>query len=146
MKKILIPVDFSDVTQRQIQEAQLLAQKFGAQVRILHVQVPIVVATGFPGTGPAIMEGVEQNTELDEKRLNELGAKLGEQELDVSQKLTEGDPADSVLMEAQEWGADYIVLGSHGHGGLYHLFLGSVSQGVVHKATCPVLIVPSQKS
>ncbi|WP_028974067.1 universal stress protein [Spirochaeta cellobiosiphila] len=145
MKKILLPVDFSDVTTRQVDEAEKLAKKFGAQVKILHIEVPVVIPAGYPGAGPAVVDHIQPNTEFDEKQLTALESTLARSGIDVSQEVAEGDPADHILNKAEEWGADYIILGSHGHGGLYNLFLGSVSQAVVHKAKCPLIIVPSKK-
>ncbi|MBW2274656.1 MAG: universal stress protein, partial [Deltaproteobacteria bacterium] len=49
-----------------------------------------------------------------------------------------------ILAEAKRLAADMIVMGSHGHGALYRALLGSVSEGVLHKATCPLTIVPGR--
>ena len=48
-----------------------------------------------------------------------------------------------ILDEANKLNIDLIVVGSHGHGAVYHLMVGSVSQGVLHQSTCPVLVVPT---
>jgi len=51
---------------------------------------------------------------------------------------------DKILREAREQNAGLIVMGSHGHGALYELLIGSVTQGVMKSAQCPVVIVPSK--
>ena len=56
-----------------------------------------------------------------------------------------GLAADEIVTQAQEHGAELIVLGSHGHGALYHLFAGSVVTGVLKRARIPVLVVPTVK-
>jgi nucleotide-binding universal stress UspA family protein len=54
----------------------------------------------------------------------------------------EGTPHTEIVKRAQEIGADLIVMGSHGHGGLAHAVLGSVTERVLHRTPCPVLVVP----
>ena len=53
-----------------------------------------------------------------------------------------GAPAPLILEEAEACGADYIVMGSHGHTPLYDLLVGTTTHGVLKKARCPVVIVP----
>jgi nucleotide-binding universal stress UspA family protein len=55
--------------------------------------------------------------------------------------IEEGDAADVICKEAADRGADVIVVGTHGRTGLKRLFLGSVSEHVVRRAPCPVLVV-----
>lgn len=62
--------------------------------------------------------------------------------IDVECVATIGLAADEILAQAKERGVSHIVLGSHGHGALYHLFAGSVVTGVLKRATVPVLVVP----
>ncbi|MDA8255577.1 MAG: universal stress protein, partial [Betaproteobacteria bacterium] len=52
--------------------------------------------------------------------------------------------ADAIVADAREWGADLIVIGSHGRSGVRHLLLGSVAEGVARASTIPVLIVHPQ--
>jgi nucleotide-binding universal stress UspA family protein len=57
----------------------------------------------------------------------------------------QGPTVDKILHEAQQQGAELIVMGSHGHGALYELLVGSVTQGVMKGASCPVVVVPAKK-
>ncbi|MFC7175724.1 universal stress protein [Halosegnis marinus] len=52
-----------------------------------------------------------------------------------------GPPARTVVRFAEEHGADYVVMGSHGRSGASRILLGSVAEGVVRRAPCPVLVV-----
>jgi nucleotide-binding universal stress UspA family protein len=54
-----------------------------------------------------------------------------------------GLAVDDILEQAAKYKADYIILGSHGHGALYHLFSGSVVTGILKRAKCPIIVVPS---
>ena len=49
-----------------------------------------------------------------------------------------------ILQQAEEWGAELIVVGTHGRSGLYHFLMGSVAEHVARKSACPVLIVPNK--
>jgi nucleotide-binding universal stress UspA family protein len=62
----------------------------------------------------------------------------------LTTRVAEGDPVEALLHAARD--ADVLVLGSHGHGRLYHAVLGSVADGCVRRATCPVLIIPVPQS
>jgi nucleotide-binding universal stress UspA family protein len=59
----------------------------------------------------------------------------------VATKILEGNPKDVIVEEARQWGADLIVLGSHGHSRVRHMLLGSVASGVLAKAPCSVYVV-----
>ena len=52
---------------------------------------------------------------------------------------------DKILQEAKKLDASLIVMGSHGHGALYHLLVGSVTEGVLKGTACPVLVVPARQ-
>ena len=56
-------------------------------------------------------------------------------------QVTTGDPADAIVSEAAQLGADLIVMGTHGRTGLQHVLLGSVAEKVVRHASCPVLTI-----
>ena len=57
----------------------------------------------------------------------------------------QGPTIETIIEEAGRLKVDMIVVGSHGHGAMYQLLVGSVSEGVLHRATCPVLVVPARK-
>ncbi len=63
---------------------------------------------------------------------------------DVAEFLETGKPASRIVEVAKNWSADLIVMGSHGRGKVQGLLLGSVSEGVLHHAPCPVLVVRAQ--
>jgi len=147
MKTLLVPLDTSSGTAKVLSVADSLARPLHAKVVILHVIEP--VATYVPvGTGMDVIAtsapeiDSEQAAEDAKKRLEMLAAPFRAAGLDVACEVTLGLAADEILDQAKMLAADFIVLGSHGHGALYHLFGGSVVTGVLKHSPCPVVVVP----
>lgn len=146
MKKLLVPVDFSDVQGRLIAAAENEAGLRGASLVLIHVIEPAADIAGFE-TDPGMMRvAVAQDLEAEERiesgRLKELAERIESRGIKCGYSVRCGLPADEILSAAAEHGADLLVMGSHGHGALYHLFTGSVVTGVLKRTTCPVLVVP----
>jgi nucleotide-binding universal stress UspA family protein len=76
------------------------------------------------------------------ERLEELAAPLRSKGLPVETLASVASPIDEILEQAKACGACMIVLGSHGHGAVYHLFSGSVVTSVLHRSRIPVTVVP----
>jgi nucleotide-binding universal stress UspA family protein len=144
MKSILVPVDFSDVTLKAVKAAIQLAKPFQSRITLMHVAE---ITPQILGIGPA-PEAVPTPTleELAESGLTEKLARLEELVtgvgLDSHSVELQGAPVDLILSEAEKSRVDLIVLGSHSRGPLYHLFVGGVTEGVLKRARCPVLVVP----
>lgn len=87
---------------------------------------------------PDLEEAVEREEEADSvAALNRLVADLG---VEVETKIVLGEPGPAICEVATDVGAGLVVIGSHGHGWLRRVFLGSVSQHVLQHAPCPVLV------
>ena len=144
MKTILVPVDFSDVTPHVVNVARSMAAAFDCQIAILHVIEPEPDFVGFePGPSSARLS-VAQDFKTERKQLEELKDRLLAEGREVISIATQGASADTILHEAQKHDAEWIVMGSHGHGALYELLVGSVTHGVMKKSRCPVVVVPSR--
>ena len=141
MKKILVPVDFSDVTSDLIEVARRFANTFGSHVVLLNV---------LPPPHPIIPEAAQKEPHLKEiikdyNLLNALDISLQEAGITATIEQPEGHPVEVILEECKHHKADMIIMGSHGHGALYNLLVGSVTEGVLKSAKCPVLVVPSKR-
>jgi nucleotide-binding universal stress UspA family protein len=145
MKTILVPVDFSDVTLKVIKAAVHLAKPFQSKIILMHVSEPGPPLLGLGPTPDAVPmpQPQEPITPPDQAerfaRLQEMISSIGLVSTIVE---LEGIPNDLILSQAESLRVDLIVLGSHSRGPISHLFLGSVADGVLQRARCPVLIVP----
>jgi nucleotide-binding universal stress UspA family protein len=145
MKKILVPVDFSGVTDSALKAAARLAGALQAELLLLHVAAPEPEFIGYE-TGPAsVRQAVAHQLSAEHRQLQALQHELEALGLRVTALLIQGYTIEKILAEAERMPADLIVMGSHGHGGLHHLLMGSVAEGVVRKARCPVVLVPVER-
>ena len=145
LKKILVPVDFSEPSRRAVLLACDIAQRYGAEVTLLNVyQVPgFVYPDGFMAAGPETMRDLMAKTQeaLDTLKASALRAGATR----IVTKATEGTPHVEVLGEAKAGEFDLIVMGTHGRTGFMHAFMGSVAENVVRRSECPVLTVRAPK-
>ena len=140
IKHILCPIDFSEVSTHTVEQAVAVASLYKARISALHVCTPVIL----PVPDVPMPESLLPLTELQHVRARTAdyfqaatAAGIG---VDV---LTDvGDPAADILDRAVRLAADLIVIGTHGISGFEHLVLGSVTEKVLRKATCPVLTVP----
>ncbi len=143
MKRILVPVDFSGVTDAVVGAAAGLARAFQAELILLHVAKPEPEFMTYEPGPPSVRSAVAREISEEHHRLHALARTLEAPGLRCTPLLIQGYTVEKILQEAGRLGSDLIVMGSHGHGALHHLLLGSVSEGVLRKADCPVLIVPA---
>jgi nucleotide-binding universal stress UspA family protein len=148
MKKILVPVDFSQNSLDALHIGAAIAQKTGAALEILHVNL-LTVAAPLSEFGVATEYGVDDQqyketakTALQNLRNEVLGTK-GQEKLKVSTRLEDGHLYACVRDVAKEDGADLVVIGTKGASGLTEFLIGSNTEKVIRTAPCPVLTVPS---
>lgn len=123
-----------------------LAQAYGAQLHLLHVieMEPAYSAYGFtPGEYPALNDFHEEAKRRATCQLEELLASTASTLAGACVHLSEDSPLRGILEYVKQTRADLVVLGSHGHGVVVSLLLGSVAEGMVRKALVPTLIVPA---
>jgi nucleotide-binding universal stress UspA family protein len=146
MKTIVVALDFSNATLGVLEMARGLASAFGAHLHLFHVvePEPSYTAYGFtPDEFPALHAYQDEAKRRAGAKLEELLATVQPDLPDATSQIAEGSPLHALLDYVQESGADFVVLGSHGHGVIASLLLGSVAEGMVRKAKVPTLIVPA---
>lgn len=142
MKKILVPVDFSDLSTEVIEKAGEIAKAFDSEIYILHITLPGPVFPQDPSEIPvAPNTGIEEMI-MEDHDLKAMVHYLHERGIKARSDLIHGPVVKTILDEARNFEADLIVVGSQSHGFLYRTFIGSVSDGVLRNSPCPVMIVP----
>jgi nucleotide-binding universal stress UspA family protein len=145
MRRILVPVDFSDVTDAVMDTAVRLAQAFESALCIVHVAPEEPDFVGYD-PGPQSVRQAEANAlQTKHKRLEATKESLTERGLDAEALLVQGPTLEKILEKVSQLDANLVVMGSHGHTALYELLVGSITEGVLRRAPCPVLVVPSRK-
>lgn len=145
LKRILVPTDFSDHSQGSMNYGCSLAEKFGAELHVLHVLQDLVAMVPEPGLAfPPPGDYMQELEESATRSLEELPGDAGSGLENIVRKVRQGPPFLEIIRYAQENEIDLIVLGTHGRSGLAHMLLGSVAERVVRKAPCPVLTVRSE--
>jgi nucleotide-binding universal stress UspA family protein len=138
-KNILVPIDFSEQSEKAASAACALAKKTGATVHLLHAyQIP-VESVGLALT--VSQQYVEQFVEDSRAQLQELAAKLCPNAVMGPFLVESGDPREVIADEAKKLQAELIVMGTHGRRGISRALIGSVAEGVARTAHCSVLIV-----
>jgi nucleotide-binding universal stress UspA family protein len=161
MKRILVPIDCSPATLHVLDLAKQVASVFHAEIHLVYVKevAPAVPPSAFgygvagmpelmPMSGPTIpmVEPVPPSeNESYRSKLADWQKELTQAGLKVTLHEPSGDIVEEILREADSSNADLIVMGRHGHGAMYNLLVGSVTEGVLKRSVRPVLLVPSSR-
>ena len=141
--RILVPVDFSEHSEKAVRYATTVANRFGARLELLHVvEDPFVTgAWSAEAFVPNMPELLNKLTQAAQQKMAELKHRLAEHGFVVETAVITGKPATTIVDEAQTGRFDLIVMGTHGRTGVSHVFMGSIAERVVQKAPCAVLTV-----
>lgn len=136
MKKVLIAIEGGPLTETVIQHGIDLAKLINAEIGLIYV----ADATGFVGEGGYTTQNYIQDLH---KYALELFEKL-KSKFNIMQSWTfieDGKPAAKIVETANEWKADYVVVGTHGRTGISHLLMSSVAEHVIRHSKIPVLVI-----
>lgn len=145
-KRLLVCVDFSEVTDAVVAQAQSVAALTGAAVRVLYVAAPDPDFVGFEAGPDAVRRQVAQSLREEHAKLERIVERLRSEGIAASPMMVQGSTVSTILDQARRFEADLIVLGSHGHGALFHLIAGSVAEGVLRESAASVLVVPAKQA
>lgn len=139
IKKILVPIDFSDYSKNALKYAVQFAKQFNAKISLIYVVEPIIYPADFSMGQVAI-----PSTDIDlhsraEDELKNLAKNMIEASIVGETIIKTGKPFVEIIETAKEKDADLIIIATHGHTGVEHLLFGSTAEKVVRKAPCPVL-------
>lgn len=141
--RILVPVDGSETSKRGLAEATRLAREAGSRLRCLHVIDEHFLTFDCLGIGyqSNLMESMRQNGKATLEEAVERVKESGVSAESVMRDSGGRRVSEMILEEAGTWGADLIVMGTHGRRGFSHLALGSDAELVVRESPVPVLLV-----
>ncbi len=145
MKTILAAIDFSDITEGLVEIARSMARAHGAALHLLHVEPPEPDFVGYDAGPQHVRDQVAHDAVQHFKEESALREQLRGEGIDAHSLVIQGPVVEKILDEAEKLAADLIIVGSHGHGAVYHLLVGSVSEGLLMRANCPVLVVPARQ-
>jgi nucleotide-binding universal stress UspA family protein len=143
-QRIFVPVDGSDTSNLGPAEAIKLAKLTGGRLQVLHVIDEMKFALGGEGFGAMYGDIMRSMKEAGQVVLGDARALAEQSGVTVETMLLDslsGRLSDHVATQVAAWGADLIVLGTHGRRGVRRLVLGSDAEQVVRSATIPVLLV-----
>jgi nucleotide-binding universal stress UspA family protein len=140
VKKLLVAVDLSEPSKEVIEASLALAQSLDASVELVHVREPFVYA--LAGAYGPTQEQERALVSWIDRALSQASERASHARVPCVTTSLYGSPAREIVAHAEKVGADMIIVGTHGRGGLSHAVLGSVAERVVQKARRPVLAVP----
>jgi len=141
MGSILVAVDFSEVTAQVYEVASHLAARLQARVTVLNISERDYIDYNPVPVGRHHDSMIEAHAT---QKLSEAKVFFDAHGLSVDTLHHWGPVVERILGEAKLRAAGLILIGSHGHGPLYNLFVGSVAEGVLRGASVPVLVVPTK--
>ena len=144
IRKILVPVDFSEPSTQAVHYARAFADQFGSQVTLLHVVEPMLYPAELGYVPLATPDLDEQRMGEMKKRLDQIGAVL-RKSAKVETMLRLGRSWREICDVAKSGEYDLLILSTHGYTGIKHALLGSTAERVVRHAPCPVLTVRSDE-
>src|ERR1043166_1236614 len=143
IQNILVPIDFSEMSNQTIMTARRLARRYGARIHLAHVRHSDYTSTFSPPAPPfAPFPLMSYEPEPDKSVIKELNALAREHSVSsaVCHVLCSGPAFDEICRLAQKIAADLIVMPTHGRTGLKHVFLGSTAERIVQHSPCPALV------
>ncbi|AOS43306.1 Putative universal stress protein [Lacunisphaera limnophila] len=144
MKTILVPLDLSPAAVQVCNAACELARRVDGRLILMHVvpPPPVMLSDVYAFDAGQLTELTEVAGKTAARSLRALDRHCGKRGVRATTVQRSGAPVAAILAKAVSARAAYIVMGSHGHGAIYDLLVGSTTHGVLMQAPCPVLVVP----
>jgi nucleotide-binding universal stress UspA family protein len=142
IRTILVPTDFSDCSLAGLKYAVRFAKEVGGRIIVLHVTDlgPVMMTTGWDYQSPSYVEAARDRCG---DRMKAFLKRVDFDRVPVDTSAVAGYCPAAIDEAAARTGADLIIMSTHGRTGLRRALIGSVAEGTVRHAACPVLVVPS---
>ncbi|MBT3278147.1 MAG: universal stress protein [Phycisphaerales bacterium] len=147
MNTLLLCLDFCDQTDLLLDEARRIAPGVCQRIVLLHVAQPNPEFIGYDADPQALRDQMAAVYHTEQNTLRRHGETLQAslEGVEILPLLVQGSTGDKILSHAKRLGATLILMGTHGHGKLYNLVVGSTCQFVLQHTTTPLLLVPIRK-
>ena len=149
--KILVPLDGSEHSLEALEEAVQIAKKFSGNITLIHVYSVQPIMMPEPSTmgslsipiitGAEVSMMIEATKKLGNKILDDGEQRVKTSEIRIEKMLVEGHAVEEIVNVANQGNFDLIVIGARGVSHMREMLLGSVTDGVIHHARCPVLVM-----
>lgn len=143
MKKIILPVDFSNATEKLVTEAIDFCKNISGEIYLTHI-IPSDIGFVLGDIGSLQYYPEIEKNEISDNlaKLKEIQEQIQKENINCHSILKQGIAKDSILEYTREINADYIVIGSHGRSGVYDIFIGSLTKELTKNAPIPVVVIP----
>lgn len=139
---ILVAVDLSPASEKVVKTAGNVAKLTGAKVYVLHIAEPEPDFVGYDAGPEVVRTQVAGELRREHRDVQALAKQLRDDGVDATALLIRGPTVETTLKEADSLEAELIVVGTHGHGAVYDVLIGSYSAGIIRRSELPVLVVP----
>jgi universal stress protein A len=144
INRILVPIDFSECSRKALRYAIPLAKEHAASITLVYIVPKQYTTYDYGGPNMPALEALSYVNA--EKRLNDLIEEEVHAQIPAHALIRTGSPIEDILDAAAKLPADLIVIATHGHTGFKHILLGSVTEHIVRRAPCPVLVVREREN
>jgi universal stress protein A len=144
-RRILVPTDFTDDSDRALREAIDIAVVSHAKIYMLHVDQSVPFAAGESVVRPEVIDAVEKNDELftKQKMMEELRKVASQTEVEIEFDERHGVTFEEILAYMKDKLIDLVVIEPHARKGMLKNLLGGVTDKLLKEATCPMLVLPA---
>jgi len=139
---ILAMIDFSDATDSVVETSKSLAKALDLEIIFLHVGQPNPDFVGYEAGPETVRNSVAHELADEHHTVERIAESVTADGIRCRPMMVQGPTVSVALEQAEKHSARWIVVGSHGHGALFNLLMGSVSEGILRAAQCPVVVVP----
>jgi nucleotide-binding universal stress UspA family protein len=141
---LLVAIDFSPVTEKILAKIKELRPKMNLKIWLIHVVQPDPDFVGYEVGPPTERDFMAKQIKEKHQQIQAIAEKLKKEGIEATPLLLQGATIETIIQEGQKMKADFIVLGSHGHGMMYNLLVGSIGHGLLKNSPIPLLIIPAK--
>jgi nucleotide-binding universal stress UspA family protein len=143
--QVLVAVDLSAATKSIFDAVRRFSPLKDARICLLHVADPDPDFLGYAPGPQTVRDQVANEMRREHRQLETIATSWRDAGLATTPLQVQGPIADTILAEARRLNAAMIIVGSHGHGAVFQLLVGSVSEQILQHADCPVLVIPTHQ-